>query len=159
MPVRIDKMSFFWYNFTIIKTLRERIFTMKTCVKCKSLNKDDNNFCNACGCSEFVAAPEGAQVPAQPAPAHVHKKDYTMYDLFTIFGFVSSIIGFFVIALVLEPLSLSASIAGFAKGKRWRGLAIAAIVIAAIGLLIRLFVTLYDIGMIPEWLITGTFEN
>lgn len=157
MPACIDKTGFFWYNFTITKHNGKGTLIMKTCVKCNSLNKDDNNFCNTCGCSEFVAAPEGVQAPVQPA--HIHKKDYTMYDLFTIFGFVSSIIGFFVIALVLEPLSLAASIAGFARGKRWRGLAIAAIVISAIGLLIRLFVTLYDIGAIPQWLITGTFEN
>ena len=88
-----------------------------------------------------------------------NKPDFTWYDVMTIFSFVASIIGCFVIGLILDPLALAAGIAGFAKGKRNRALAIAAIVIAAIFLLIRLFITLHDNGIIPEWVITGAFDS
>lgn len=141
---------------------------MKTCVKCGAVNKDDNNFCNSCGAPEFKPMAENTTNPnAAPVPPPINpvvmaprkKPEYTMFDLFTIFGFVAAIIGNFVIALVLEPLALAASIAGFARGKRYRGLAIAAIVIAAIGLLIRFFITLHDNGLIPEWMITGTLDS
>lgn len=151
---------------------------MKTCTKCGAVNKDDNNFCNSCGCPTFstenTASAHAAGAPATPPPMatntapspaapmpplNMYKKpEFTMYDLFTIFGFVAAIIGNFVIGLILEPLALAASIAGFARGKRYRGLAIAAIVIAAIALLIRFFITLHENGLIPEWLITGTFD-
>ncbi len=139
---------------------------MKTCMKCGSINKDDNNFCNSCGSPEFRPMAEDTTTPnAVPAPPPLvampirKKPEYTMYDLFTIFGFVAAIIGNFVIGLVLEPLALASAIAGFARGKRYRGLAIAAIVIAAIGLLIRFFITLHDNGIIPEWMITGTLDS
>lgn len=140
---------------------------MKTCLKCGVLNKDENNFCNSCGSPEFnpisegTAVPVGAPVPPAPVPAPmpIYKKpEFTWFDVFTIFSFVASIIGCFVISLILDPLALAAGIAGFAKGKRNRGLAIAAIVIAAISLLIRLFLALYDNGVIPKWLITGTLD-
>ncbi len=130
---------------------------MKVCTKCGALNKDENNFCNSCGAAEFTPAPADTVMPA--VPQQKQKKDFTVYDLLTIFGFVASIVGTFTIALILEPLALATAIMGFAKGKRYRGLAVAAVVIAAIGLLIRLFVTLHKNGVIPEWIITGAFEG
>lgn len=134
---------------------------MKICKKCGTTNKDENNFCNCCGSPEFADAlyvPPAAPAPA-PAPVVVAKKpEFTWFDVFTIFSFVASIIGCFVISLILDPLALASGIAGFARGKRNRGLAIAAIVIAAISLLIRLFLALYDNGVIPKWLITGTLD-
>ncbi len=134
---------------------------MKVCTNCSAVNKDENNFCNGCGSSSFVEQTDAEQqnIPAAHASVvYQRKPDFTAYDLLTIFGFVASIIGNFVIALILEPLALAASIIGFAKGKRYRGLAIAAVVIAAIGLLIRLFITLHENGLIPEWIVTGTFD-
>ena len=139
---------------------------MKTCLKCGAFNKDENNFCNSCGASEFTEAPASAQgiaVPpaapmAAPAVPFYKKPEFTWFDVFTIFSFVASIIGCFVISLILDPLALAAGIAGFARGKRNRALAIAAIVIAAISLLIRLFLALYDNGVVPQWIITGTFD-
>ena len=134
---------------------------MKTCKNCGALNKVENNFCNSCGSREFTDAVPPVAPPPVPAPMPmpVYKKpEFTWFDVFTIFSFVASIIGCFVISLILDPLALAAGIAGFAKGKRNRALAIAAIVIAAISLLIRLFIALYDNGVIPQWLITGTFD-
>lgn len=141
---------------------------MKTCTTCGSLNKDENNFCCGCGATTFGSASSEPSAPASapvqqimPGAAPNTYRNYdnsTRYDLFTIFGFVASIIGAFVIALVLEPLALASAIIGFVKGKRLRGLAIAAIIIAIIALLIRLFVTLYNLGAIPEWLITGALD-
>lgn len=140
---------------------------MKTCIKCGAFNRDDNNFCNSCGSSEFrpmaenTTNPNAAPVPPPPPPTMYiqPKAEFTRYDLFTIFGFVASIVGSFVITLILHPLAIASAVAGFAKGKRYRGLAIAAIVIAVLGLLIRLFLTLYEIGAVPQWLITGTLNN
>lgn len=140
---------------------------MKICKNCGSVNKDENNFCNSCGTREFTEAPAdmqqsvpAAQVPPMPAPVPMlfKKPEFTWYDVFTIFSFVASIMGCFVIGLILDPIALAAGIVGFTKGKRNRGLAIAAIVIASIALLIRLFLTLYENNAIPEWVITGAFD-
>ena len=136
---------------------------MKLCLKCGAVNKDENNFCNCCGGSDFrpeeTANPNTAPPVPPIAPAPIYKKpEFTWFDVMTIFSFVASIIGCFVISLILEPLSLAAGIAGFARGKRNRGLAVAAIVIAAIILLIRFFLALYDNGVIPQWIITGAID-
>lgn len=132
---------------------------MKICSSCGSQCIDDSRFCTACGSSEFVQYPEIDQQSVQPAslPYPYTKPEFTMFDLMTIFGFVSSLVGLFQIGLILEPLALISSIAGFAKGKRCRGLAIAGFVIAAIGLLVRLFDTLYRNDIIPHWLLSGAF--
>lgn len=133
---------------------------MKTCKNCGAVNKDENNFCNSCGAGEFTEATAQPPVAPMPAPMPLFRKpEFTWYDVFTIFSFVASIIGCFVIGLILDPIALAAGIAGFAKGKRNRALAIAAIVIAAISLLIRLFLTLHDNNIIPEWVITGAFDS
>ncbi len=138
---------------------------MKNCKNCGAVNKNENNFCNSCGAAEFTentTPAQGIQPPVAPMPAPMpffKKPEFTWYDVFTIFSFVASIIGCFVIGLILDPIALAAGIAGFAKGKRNRALAIAAIVIAAISLLIRLFLTLHDNNIIPEWVITGAFDS
>ncbi len=136
---------------------------MKNCLNCGAVNKDENNFCCGCGSTAFtnpsaenLGSPIRAAAPVQNIP--YNNNIPTKFDLFTIFGFVASIIGAFVIALILEPLALVSAIIGFVKGKRFRGLAIAAIIIAVITLLIRLFVTLHNLGAIPEWLITGALD-
>ncbi len=136
---------------------------MKNCLNCGAVNKDENNFCCGCGSTAFtnpsaenLGSPIRAAAPVQNIP--YNNNIPTKFDLFTIFGFVASIIGAFVIALILEPLALVSAIIGFVKGKRFRGLAIAAIIIAIIALLIRLFVTLHNLGAIPEWLITGAID-
>lgn len=128
---------------------------MKICTNCGSQCMDDSSFCTSCGSQMFAQYPESTQQPVQPLPQPRVKPDFTVFDLMTIFGFVASLVGLFQIGLILEPLALLSTIAGFAKGKRCRGLAIAGFVIAAIGLLVRLFETLYRNNVIPQWLISG----
>lgn len=138
---------------------------MKICKSCGASNRDDSRFCSSCGFAELEPAPNPVPAPPPP-PVVVHtppifpppKPEFTRYDLSTIFGFVAAIVGLFQISLILEPLALLTSILGFAHGKRYRGLAVAGVVIAAIGLLLRFFWTLYQNGVIPQWVITGTFN-
>lgn len=137
---------------------------MKICKSCGAANRDDSHFCSSCGAAEFDTVPDPAPLPPPPVTVHntpvyqIRRPEFTPYDLSTIFGFVAAIVGLFQISLILEPLALLTSIIGFAHGKRFRGLAIAGIVIAGIGLLLRLFWTLYQNGVIPQWVITGTFH-
>lgn len=147
---------------------------MKVCHSCGAENRDDSRFCCRCGISLPMSGEPGERaeqkpdsLPAPPPPpvivrnAPVYpppKPEFTRYDLSTIFGFVASLVGLFQITLILEPLALLTSILGFARGKRYRGLAIAGTVIAAIGLLLRFFYTLYLNGLLPQWVITGTFD-
>lgn len=140
---------------------------MKICKSCGASNRDDSRFCCNCGFAELEQAPDPIPAPTPaPPPVVVHtppifplpKPEFTRYDLSTIFGFVAAIVGLFQISLILEPLALLTSILGFARGKRYRGLAVAGVVIAGIGLLLRFFWTLYQNGVIPQWIITGTFN-
>ena len=133
---------------------------MKTCISCGVVNKDENRFCSACGGSSFSPAEETAQ-PIQPVqqihPAY-RKLPFTGFDLMSVLGFVASLVGLFQISLILEPIAAVTSILGFLKGQRNKGLAAAGFIISIIGLLIRLFMTLYKNGVIPKWLITGAFD-
>lgn len=119
---------------------------MKICKSCGAENRNDSRFCSGCGSAELESAPDPVPAPPPPpvlvrnAPVYSFPKpEFTRYELSTIFGFVSAIVGMFSISLILEPLALVTSILGFARGKRYRGLSIAGIVIAGIALLLRLF--------------------
>ncbi|MCM1335721.1 MAG: zinc ribbon domain-containing protein [Bacteroides sp.] len=137
---------------------------MKTCKLCGAENRDDSRFCSTCGGAEFILGqptippppppPSAMSAPLPPTP----KPEFTRYDLSTIFGFVAALVGLFQISLILEPLALVTAILGFARGKRYRGLAVAGVVIAGIGLILRFFTALYTNGLIPRWIITGTFD-
>ena len=127
---------------------------MKKCIGCGRIINDDHAFCGSCGGKEFISVPEQ---PIPIVPPVTYKKEFTKFDLFTVLGFVSSIIGFFQIALILEPIALVSSLIGFLKGNRSKGLAVAGFVISVIALLIKLFDTLNQNGLIPKWLFAGTF--
>lgn len=127
---------------------------MKKCINCGRILNDEHAFCGSCGGSEFIPVIE-QNIPVNTT-AHP-KKEFTRFDLFTVLGFVSSIIGFFQIALILEPIALVSSLIGFLKGNRSKGLAVAGFVISVIALLIKLFDTLNSNGLIPKWLFAGTF--
>ncbi|MGN0657624.1 MAG: hypothetical protein ACI4KR_12630 [Ruminiclostridium sp.] len=132
---------------------------MKTCTSCGVVNKDENRFCSACGGSSFAPVEETAQQVQQPQlhPAHI-KPPFTGFDLMSVLGFVASLVGLFQISLILEPLAAITSILGFIKGQRNKGLAAAGFIISVIGLIIRLFMTLYHNNLIPKWLMAGAFE-
>ena len=69
-------------------------------------------------------------------------------------GFASSVIGYFWASLVLLPLGLVTSLIGF-KGNKTRALAVAGIVVSAIGLLIKLMMILNDASWLPYWITNG----
>ena len=129
---------------------------MRRCTKCGCINEDGSVFCAQCGGREFEDVMNDAPVNNAPMNTPPQKKsEITKYLIFTIFGFTASLVGLFWISLILEPLAVISASIGFLKEKRYRALAIAGFTIALIGLLIRLFVTLYDNGLIPQWLIKG----
>ncbi len=150
---------------------------MKKCLNCGKENKNENQFCSTCGGTTFEApystdepapapapAPQPYQQPQTPpppvmmGPPPVIKKPFTLFDVLTILGFVSSLVGLVQIWVVLEPLALVSSVLGFFKGNRSKGLAAAGIVIAVIAFIIRLFMTLYNNNVIGRWAIEGAFK-
>ncbi|MBR5088859.1 MAG: zinc ribbon domain-containing protein [Ruminiclostridium sp.] len=135
---------------------------MKRCINCGAENKDENTFCSICGGQNFsdisnntppamMPPPPMPQAPIPPTP----KKPFGIFDVLTILGFVSSIVGLWGVGFVLEPIGVIASILGFFKGTRYKGLAAAGMVIAIIAFIIRLFITLYDNNIIGRWAVDG----
>ncbi|MCR4779572.1 MAG: zinc ribbon domain-containing protein [Ruminiclostridium sp.] len=148
---------------------------MKKCINCGKENRNENQFCSTCGGTSFEApysTDEPAAVPPPlqtPPPAYqtppvmmgpppTVKKPFTLFDVLTILGFVSSLVGLVQIWVVLEPLALASSVLGFFKGNRSKGLAAAGTVIAVIAFIIRLFMTLYNNNIIGRWAIEGAFK-
>ncbi|MBQ9484143.1 MAG: hypothetical protein IJU82_08110 [Ruminiclostridium sp.] len=149
---------------------------MKKCLTCGFDNKNDNAFCSSCGGTDFSepystddsAAPAvnvNNQPPMMPppppyqAPRHAEpKKPFGFFDVLTILGFVSSLVGLWCIWVVLEPLAVISALLGFLKGSRSKGLAAAGIVIAVIAFIVRLFFSLYDNNFIGRWAVEGVFR-
>lgn len=123
-------------------------------------------FCSSCGTelnetnSEYV--PDN-YVPMQVAPNYInpiktkHENNITIFDVMSIFSFVSSIVGCFCISLVFEPAAIITALIGFKKGKRFKALSASAIVISIISFIIQLFMSLYKNGIISKWFINGIF--
>ena len=138
---------------------------------CGCTNNEDNKFCRSCG-RELTETDERLPdnyVPMQMGtpvmfPQHNQqttnhtKPPFSIFDVLTLFGFVSSIIGCICIALVFEPAALISGFLGFKKGKRYKPLAISAIIISIISFIIQLFITLYRAGLINKWFIEGVFH-
>lgn len=106
----------------------------------------------------FVPRAPRPPVPVPPAPPALfpRQKAFTWADICTVLGFTASLVGYFFTSIVLLPLGLAASLLGF-RGDRTRGLAVAGIVISALGLLIRLMVLLSDSGLLPHWVTSGVW--
>lgn len=130
---------------------------MKVCKACGRILQNNCSFCGVCGKSEFEPLPEGTNMPV-PTPIPTPKPAFSKFDLLTVLGFVAAVVGFFQVALILEPLGLICSLIGFLKGNRSKGLAVAGVIISVIALLLKLFDTLWQNGLIPEWLFAGTFH-
>ena len=152
---------------------------MKKCLICGRNNRNESLFCSGCGAQEFgepfgpdpeqplTSAPDLRKEmpippPPVPTPYIAPKREpvtpITWFDVVTILGFVSSIMGLITVWIVFEPLALISSLIGFFKGSRLKGLAAAGIVIAVIAFIIRLFLTLYDGNLISRWVVEGAFR-
>lgn len=130
---------------------------MKICSKCNTENKDENIYCSGCG---SVLINNAADISSQQV-AQFHqreKKPFTFYDICTLFSFVASIMGCFCIWLIFEPSAIITALIGFKKGSRYKPLAVSAIIIAIIGFIIQLFITLYQNHIIDEWMVKGIFH-
>ena len=94
--------------------------------------------------------------PAQCAPPQYVRpqRPFCWMDIFTVLGFVSSVVGYFFASVLLLPLGLIASIVGF-RSDRNRGLAVAGIVISAIGVMIKIMLILSQAALLPDWFTNG----
>lgn len=82
------------------------------------------------------------------------QRPFCWMDIFTVLGFVSSVVGYFFASVLLLPLGLIASILGF-RSDRNRGLAVAGIVISAIGVMIKVMLILSEAALLPDWFTNG----
>ena len=152
---------------------------MISCPVCKTVNPDQSATCQQCGAPLTAPPPQGAPLPypysPQPQPQYFQsgppafipsaqppqpplyfrqKRPFTWTDVATVLGFVSSIMGFFWASVVLLPLGLVASMFGF-RGVKTLGLAVAGMVIYAIGLLFKLMIILRQAALLPDWFTSG----
>lgn len=90
-----------------------------------------------------------------PPPQYVRpQRSFCWRDIFTVLGFVSSVVGYFFASVLLLPLGFIASIVGF-RSDRNRGLAVAGIVISAIGVLMKVMLILSEAALLPDWFTNG----
>lgn len=94
--------------------------------------------------------------PMLPPPQFVRppQRPFSWMDIFTVLGFVASVVGYFFASVLLLPLGLVASIIGF-RSDRNRGLAVAGIVISAVGALIKVMLILSEAALLPDWFTNG----
>lgn len=138
---------------------------MKQCPVCGLTVEDREPFCPRCAAdlSHVPPLPPQAQ-PVQPlappaAPPYIPqpaRKPFTWGDVATFLGFCASIVGYFGASVLFFPLAILASVLGF-KGDRARGLAVAGIVIATLGLLLKLMFILRQAEFLPQWFTSGVW--
>ena len=150
---------------------------MKQCPFCGQLNEPQAPLCVRCGQPfpqpqptppqpqppappasltppGFVPRPGNPRMAPPPPPVLIAPRPFTWRDILTILGFVSSVVGCFFASVLLLPLGLVSSILGF-RGNKSRGLAVAGIVISAIGALIKVMLILRNAGVLPWWFTDG----
>lgn len=137
---------------------------MKQCPVCGLTVEDREPFCPRCSAdlSHVPPLPPQAQ-PLAPAPPPYYaprpqpaRRPFTWADVATFLGFCASIVGYFGASVLFFPLAILASVLGF-KGDRARGLAVAGIVIATLGLLLKLMVVLRQAEFLPQWFTSGVW--
>lgn len=156
---------------------------MKQCPNCGQLNDPNAAQCVRCG-AVLPPVPPAAPMPPQPAPPvqpiqtqpppapsfiptasmpprpalppafFPRQEPYTWKDICTVLGFAAGLVGYFFASVFLLPLGLVASVIGF-RGNRYRGLAVAGVVISAIGVLLKLMVILQQAAFLPNWFTNG----
>lgn len=140
---------------------------MKQCPVCGLTVEDREPFCPRCAAdlSHVPPLPPQAQPvqPLAPAPPPTYvprpqpaRRPFTWADVATFLGFCASIVGYFGASVLFFPLAILASVLGF-KGDRARGLAVAGIVIATLGLLLKLMVVLRQAEFLPGWFTSGVW--
>lgn len=135
---------------------------MKQCPVCGLTVEDREPFCPRCSADLTHVPPLPPQAqPLAPAPPPYYaprpqpaRRPFTWADVATFLGFCASIVGYFGASVLFFPLAILASVLGF-KGERARGLAVAGIVIATLGLLLKLMVVLRQAEFLPEWFTSG----
>lgn len=137
---------------------------MKQCPVCGLTVEDREPFCPRCSAdlSHVPPLPPQAQ-PLAPAPPPYYaprpqpaRRPFTWADVATFLGFCASIVGYFGASVLFFPLAILASALGF-KGERARGLAVAGIVIATLGLLLKLMFILRQAEFLPQWFTSGVW--
>ena len=141
---------------------------MKQCPVCGMYAQDQEAFCRRCGAdlTHIPPMPPQAQQPpahlVQPAPplytpkpAPV-KRPFTWADVATFLGFCASVLGYFGASLLFFPLGIVASVLGF-QGERTREWAVAGIVVATLGLLLKIMRILEQLNFLPGWFISGVW--
>lgn len=108
----------------------------------------------------FVPPPVQGQPYYQPVYPNKpkEKKPLTIFDVLAILGFVAAIVGMFSTSVILHPLAAISSIAGFIGNTRFKPLATAAFVIAIVGGIVYISLSLYRNGLIPQWITDGAFH-
>lgn len=137
---------------------------MKQCPVCGLTVEDREPFCPRCSADLTHVPPLPPQAqPLAPAPPPYYaprpqpaRRPFTWADVATFLGFCASIVGYFGASVLFFPLAILASALGF-KGERARGLAVAGIVIATLGLLLKLMVVLRQAEFLPEWFTSGVW--
>lgn len=141
---------------------------MSNCPNCGAGYIEGAAVCQRCG----AALPPPVQPPIQaaqcppfqpglppramlPPPQYPRpQRSFCWRDVFTVLGFVSSVVGYFFASVLLLPLGFIASIVGF-RSDRNRGLAVAGIVISAIGVLMKVMLILSEAALLPDWFTNG----
>lgn len=137
---------------------------MKQCPVCGLTVEDREPFCPRCSADLTHVPPLPPQAqPLAPAPPPYYaprpqpaRRPFTWADVATFLGFCASIVGYFGASVLFFPLAILASALGF-KGDRARGLAVAGIVIATLGLLLKLMVVLRQAEFLPQWFTSGVW--
>ena len=137
---------------------------MKQCPVCGLTVEDREAFCPRCSADLTHVPPLPPQAqPLAPAPPPYYaprpqpaRRPFTWADVATFLGFCASIVGYFGASVLFFPLAILASVLGF-KGDRARGLAVAGIVIATLGLLLKLMVVLRQAEFLPGWFTSGVW--
>lgn len=147
---------------------------MKQCPVCGAMHADQQAVC-PCGADLTRLPPIPPAPPPPPAglgnppppfmgrplpPGRgwmpLTQKPYTWADILTVLGFSAAVVGYFWAGVLLLPLGLVASVIGF-HGNKCRGLAVAGVVVSAIGVLLKIMMMLEESGLLPHWLTDGIF--